>query len=120
MYLISFGLPFMDDMWGYDGFWVYFEGLSDIDSFDLDTLSMLAVNASAPGAQAYYDSVIGQWAEQGIDFVYLDGAIQDCAPTAHCWLGEIALIADAMKRLGNGPPKILLSEPPSPRYLKYR
>ena len=74
---------------------------------------MLAINASAPGAQAYYDSVIGQWAEQGIDFVYLDGVIQDCAPTAHCWLGEIALIADAMKRLGNGPPKILLSEPPS-------
>ena len=75
---------------------------------------MLAINASAPGAQAYYDSVIGQWAEQGIDFVYLDGVIQDCAPMAHCWLGEIALIADAMKRLGNGPPKILLSD-----YLKY-
>lgn len=67
---------------------------------------MLAINASAPGAQEYYDSVIGQWAEQGIDFVYLDGVIQDCAPTAHCWLGEIALIADAMKRLGNGVPKI--------------
>ena len=46
MYLISFGLPMLDDMWGYDGFWLYFEGISDIDSFDLDTLSMLAVNAS--------------------------------------------------------------------------
>ena len=66
---------------------------------------MLAINASAQGAQEYYDSVIGQWAEQGIDFVYLDGVIQDCAPTAHCWLGEIALIANAMERLGNGAPK---------------
>ena len=46
MYLISFGLPMLDDMWGYDGFWLYFEEMSDIDSFDLDTLSMLAVNAS--------------------------------------------------------------------------
>ena len=46
MYVISFSLPMMDDMWGYEGFWVYFEGLSDIDSFDLDTLSMLVVNAS--------------------------------------------------------------------------
>ena len=46
MYVISFGLPFMDDMRGYDGFWLYFEELSDIDSFDLDTLSMLAINAS--------------------------------------------------------------------------
>ena len=46
MYLISFGLPMLDDMWGYDGFWLYFEGISDIDSFDLDTLSMLAINAS--------------------------------------------------------------------------
>ncbi len=46
MYVISFGLPFMDDMRGYDGFWLYFEELSDIDSFDLDMLSMLAINAS--------------------------------------------------------------------------
>ena len=66
---------------------------------------MLAINASAQGAQEYYDSVIGQWAEQGIDFVYLEGVIQDCAPTTHCWLGKIALIANAMERLGNGAPK---------------
>jgi hypothetical protein len=46
MYVISFGLPFMDDMRGYDGFWLYFEEMSNIDSFDLDTLSMLAINAS--------------------------------------------------------------------------
>jgi hypothetical protein len=36
----------MDDMRGYDGFWLYFEEMSNIDSFDLDTLSMLAINAS--------------------------------------------------------------------------
>jgi hypothetical protein len=74
---------------------------------------MLAINASAPGAQEYYDSVIGQWADQTIDFVYLDGVIQDCAPTAHCWLGEIALIADSMKRLGNGMHLFLSGDKPS-------
>ena len=46
MYVISFGLPFVENEWGYDGFWLYFEALSDIDSIDLETLSMLAVNAS--------------------------------------------------------------------------
>jgi len=46
MYVISFGLPMMDDMWGYDGFWVYIEEMFEIDSFDLDALTIIAINAS--------------------------------------------------------------------------
>ena len=46
MYVISFGLPMMDDMWGYDGFWIYIEEMLDIDSLDLDALTIIAINAS--------------------------------------------------------------------------
>ncbi len=45
MYLISFGLPMMEDMWGYDGFWVFFEDAWKI-SLDSDSLTGLAINLS--------------------------------------------------------------------------
>ena len=32
-----------------------------------------SINASHPGAQLYYDSVVKKWADEGIDFIYLDG-----------------------------------------------
>jgi alpha-galactosidase len=57
-----------------------------------------AVNASHPGAQAYYDSVVAKFAQWGIDFVYFDG-VPDCG---ECHLGELRLLADAASRLGNG------------------
>ncbi|MDE0905099.1 MAG: hypothetical protein OSB42_10765 [Planctomycetota bacterium] len=45
MYVISFGLPLVKDMWGIDGFWVYFENGLDI-SLDHESLNALAVNIS--------------------------------------------------------------------------
>merc|ERR1711924_100543 len=58
-----------------------------------------AINASHPGAQAYYDSIVSMWAEQGIDFIYFDGVVgEDCG----CHLDQVALLADYLKRLGNG------------------
>ena len=71
---------------------------------------MLAINASHPGAQPYYDSVVAQWAEQGVDFIYLDGVIQDCH---QCWVGEVSLIADTLRRLGNGMHLFLSGNQPS-------
>ena len=57
-----------------------------------------AVNASHPGAAAYYDSVITKFAKWGVDFVYFDG-IPDCGV---CHLGELRLLSDAVRRLGDG------------------
>ena len=45
MYVISFGLPMMENMWGIDGFWVYFENGLEI-SLDDESLNALAVNIS--------------------------------------------------------------------------
>lgn len=57
------------------------------------------MNTSHPGAQAYYDSVVTMWAEQGIDFIYLDGVVgEPCG----CHLDAVALVADSLRRLGNG------------------
>ena len=58
-----------------------------------------AIDPDHPGSQAYYDSLVSMWADQGIDFIYFDGVISDCG---YCHIGETALIADSMKRLGNG------------------
>ena len=60
---------------------------------------MWSIDASHPAAAAYYDSVVLLWEQQGVDFIYLDFVLQDCG---RCRLGEIALIADSLKRLGNG------------------
>lgn len=57
------------------------------------------INASHPGAQAYYDSVVSMWADAGLDFVYLDGVE---GSDAGCQIGAVSLISNAMKRLGNG------------------
>ena len=57
-----------------------------------------AIDASHPGAQLYYDSVVLNWAEQGLDFVYFDG-ILDCG---FCHIGVVSLLSDSLRRLGNG------------------
>eukprot|EP01043_Picozoa_sp_COSAG02_P058439 COSAG02_NODE_7275_length_3088_cov_1.859485_1_plen_98_part_10 len=57
-----------------------------------------AIDASHPGAQLYYDSVVSNWAEQGLDFVYFDG-ILDCG---FCHIGAVSLISNSLRRLGNG------------------
>ena len=76
-------------------------------------------NASHPGSQKYYDSVVAEYAAAGIDFLYMDGILGTCEgsppgcsdakPTANqlvcdnrCHLDTIALIVDAIERLGNG------------------
>jgi len=58
-----------------------------------------AINASHPGAQPYYDSLVGLWAEWGIDFVYFDGINSDCG---YCHIGVVSLMASSLARLGNG------------------
>ena len=45
MYVLSFGLPLMEDMWGIDGFWFFLENGLEI-SLDGDSLHQLAVNIS--------------------------------------------------------------------------
>ena len=32
-----------------------------------------AINASHPGSQMFYDSIVSKWADEGIDFIYMDG-----------------------------------------------
>lgn len=63
------------------------------------TPNMWAINASHPGAQLYYDSVVSMWAADGVDFVYLDGIIHDCGS---CQAATAELMASSLKRLGNG------------------
>ena len=57
-----------------------------------------AIDAKHPGAALFYDSLVSMWAEQGIDFIYFDG-ILDCG---YCHIGVVSLLADSLKRLGNG------------------
>jgi alpha-galactosidase len=57
-----------------------------------------AVNASHPGAAAYYDSVVTKMQRWGVDFIYFDG-IPDCGS---CHLGELRLLTDSARRLGDG------------------
>ena len=76
-------------------------------------------NASHPGTQSYYDSVVAEYASAGIDFLYMDGILGTCEgnppgcsgakPSPNqlicdnrCHLDTIALIVDAIDRLGNG------------------
>lgn len=58
-----------------------------------------AIDPTHPGALPYYDSVVSMWAEQGLDFIYFDGIVGDCG---HCNIGVTALLADSLRRLGNG------------------
>jgi alpha-galactosidase len=57
-----------------------------------------SVNASHPGAAAYYDSVVAKMAAWGVDFIYFDG-VPDCGV---CHLGSLRLLADSAARLGDG------------------
>ena len=58
-----------------------------------------SINASHRGAQMYYDSVVAKWAEEGIDFIYLDGVNGDCG---YCHLASATMMSDSLRRLGNG------------------
>jgi alpha-galactosidase len=66
-----------------------------------------AINASHPGAQLYYDSVVKKWADEGIDFIYLDGV------NGPCGCPSIGLISDALQRLGNGMHLFISAGPPT-------
>jgi hypothetical protein len=57
-----------------------------------------AIDAAHPGAAKYYDSIVSNWAEQGLDFIYFDG-ILDCG---YCHIGVVSLLSDSLRRLGNG------------------
>jgi hypothetical protein len=69
-----------------------------------------AINASHPGAQLYYDSVVSKWAEEGIDFIYLDGVVADCGV---CHIAAAELVSDSLERLGNGMHLFISAGPPS-------
>jgi len=66
------------------------------DTFISDNWHM---DVNHPGAQAYYDSIASMWAEQGLDFVYLDGVAGD---RCGCKLGDATLVSNSLKRFGNG------------------
>eukprot|EP01052_Picozoa_sp_SAG31_P035926 SAG31_NODE_4404_length_3264_cov_2.812322_2_plen_346_part_00 len=68
-----------------------------------------SINASHPGAQLYYDSVVSKWAEEGIDFIYLDGVVADCGV---CHISAAELVSDSLKRLGNGMHLFISAGPP--------
>jgi len=72
------------------------------------------MNASHPGARAYYDSVVSKWAEEGLDFIYLDGV--EGPGTCGCQIGAVALLADSLRRLGNGMFMYTSYGPPDPTY----
>ena len=59
-----------------------------------------AINASHPGAQLFYDSIVHKWAEEGIDFIYLDGVNSDCG---YCHLASAAMMADSLEHTPNYP-----------------
>ena len=69
-----------------------------------------AINASHPGAQMYYDSVVKKWADEGIDFIYLDGVNGDCG---YCHLASAAMMSDSLKRLGKGMHLFISAGPPT-------
>eukprot|EP00039_Didymoeca_costata_P005966 m.86243 g.86243 ORF g.86243 m.86243 type:complete len:494 (-) comp13049_c0_seq1:13-1494(-) len=68
-----------------------------------------AINVTHPGAQLYYDSVVTHWASEEIDFIYFDGVIGECG---YCHIGEAALLADSLRRLGNGMFMYISAGPP--------
>lgn len=69
-----------------------------------------AINASHPGAQMYYDSVVKKWADEGIDFIYMDGVNGDCG---YCHLASAAMMSDSLKRLGQGMHLFISAGPPT-------
>jgi len=54
----------------------------------------VAVNSSSPGAQAYFDSLVQQWADWGVDFVK-----NDCVFAGNFEEGDIKAMADAFRRI---------------------
>ncbi len=74
---------------------------------------MYGVDASAEGAQEYYDSIFKLYAEWGVDFVKVDDIARiDCGPEAPgAGFSEIALIRNAIDKCGR---KMVLSLSPGP------
>ncbi len=74
---------------------------------------MYGVDASADGAQEYYDSIFKLYAEWGVDFVKVDDIARiDCGPEAPgAGFSEIALIRNAIDKCGR---KMVLSLSPGP------
>ncbi|HEV3380656.1 MAG TPA: glycoside hydrolase family 27 protein [Trebonia sp.] len=50
---------------------------------------MMAINYSAPGAQAYVDSVVNELASWGVDYVKLDGITDSNGPDIKAWQAAI-------------------------------
>jgi alpha-galactosidase len=71
-----------------------------------------AINSSHPGAQLYYDSVISKWAEEGIDFIYLDGIVGANMAKCGCHVAAAELVSDSLRRLGNGMHLFISAGPP--------
>jgi alpha-galactosidase len=71
-----------------------------------------AINASHPGAQLYYDSVVSKWADEGIDFIYLDGVVGADMAKCGCHIAAAELVSDSLKRLGNGMHLFISAGPP--------
>ena len=69
-----------------------------------------AINATHPGAQLYYDSVVKKWAGEGIDFIYMDGINGDCG---YCHLASAAMMSNSLTRLGNGMHLFISAGPPT-------
>ena len=72
--------------------------------------NMFGVDPNKPGAREYYESVIDQYAEWGVDFIKLDDAL---SPTYH--KEEIELIRDAIAQSGR---PMVLSLSPGPASLE--
>lgn len=53
----------------------------------------IAINATAPGAQAYFDSMVEQWAGWGVDFIK-----NDCVFAGNYEKGDILAMAQAFSK----------------------
>ena len=80
---------------------------------------MYGVDASAEGAQAYYDSIFELYAKWGVDYVKVDDIARiDCGPEAPgAGFSEIAMIKEAIEKCGR---PMVLSLSPGPAKLSQK
>ena len=72
------------------------------------------IDASKPGSQDYYDSIIKLYAEWGVDFIKADDMSFACRENRPCYADDIRMVSNAIDRCGRD---MVLSLSPGPTSL---
>ena len=72
---------------------------------------MWGIDASKPGAQEYYDSIMKLYAEWGVDFIKADDTSFPCREEGGCYADDIRMISTAIDNCGRD---MVLSLSPGP------